>query len=77
MVLPKKNLKIYWAWWYTPLISTLGRQRRQISVSSGQPGLEMESRRARACYTEETLSGKDKNNQPNKQNKKILNKNTI
>jgi hypothetical protein len=35
-----KNKKIYFLkrgarqWWHTPLISALGRQRRQISVSS-------------------------------------------
>jgi hypothetical protein len=34
--------KFSWAWWYTPLIQPLGRQRQANFRVQGQPGLQSE-----------------------------------
>jgi hypothetical protein len=40
-----------WAWWHTPLIPALGRQRQEDFWVQGQPGLQSELQESQG-YTE-------------------------
>jgi hypothetical protein len=60
------------AWWCTPLIPALGRQRQRQADFwvRGQPGLQSEFQDSQGYR--ETLSGKNKTNKTNKQTKTHL-----
>jgi hypothetical protein len=72
----KKALKICtgsWAWWLTPLIPALGRQRQADFWVRGQPGLQSEFQDSQG-YTEKPCLEKTKqktNKQTNKKSKAL------
>jgi hypothetical protein len=57
------------AWWRTPLIPALGRQRQADFWVRGQPGLQSEFQDSQD-YTEKPCLEKPKTKQTNKQKKK-------
>jgi hypothetical protein len=65
-----KILALSQAWWHTPLIPALGRQRQADFWVWGQPGLQSEFQDSQS-YTEEPCLQKPKTKQnKTKQNKK-------
>jgi hypothetical protein len=51
------------AWWHTPLIPALGRQRQVDFWVRGQPGLQSELQDSQGCYTEKPCLEKQTNKQ--------------
>jgi hypothetical protein len=66
---PQNTLRS-WAWWCTPLIPALGRQRQEDFWVRGQPGLQSEFQDSQG-YTENLCLGKTKN-KPTKQKPKYF-----
>jgi hypothetical protein len=64
-----KQDKLSWAWWNTPLIPALVRQRQADFSVPGHPGLQSEFQDSQG-NTEKTCLKKQKNKQTNKQTKK-------
>jgi hypothetical protein len=62
-----KNLGLSWAWWRTPLISALGKQRQADFWVWGQPGLQSEFQDSQD-YTEKPCLEKTKKQNKTKQN---------
>jgi hypothetical protein len=61
----KKKKKPSWAWWHTPLIPALGRQRQADSWVRGQPGLQSEFQDSQG-YREKPCFKKKKKKKENK-----------
>jgi hypothetical protein len=57
--LGKKSVRDSWAWWHTPLIPALGRQRQVDFWVQGQPGLQSEFQDSQG-YTEKPKKKKKK-----------------
>jgi hypothetical protein len=57
-----KSPQGHWAWWCTPLVPALGRQRQVDFWVRGQPGLQSEFQDSRGLHRE-TLSRKTKTKQ--------------
>jgi hypothetical protein len=58
-----------WAWWCTPLIPALGRERQEDFWVQGQPGLQSEFQDSQG-YTEKPCLKKSKQNKQTNKNPK-------
>jgi hypothetical protein len=64
-----QNTQFHWAWWHTPLIPALGRQRQVDFWVQGQPSLQSEFQDSQG-YTEKPCLEKPKNQKTNKKTPK-------
>jgi hypothetical protein len=65
-----------WAWWRTPLIPALERQRQADFWVRGQPGLQSEFQDSQGYTEKPCLEKQQQQTKTNKQTKKIENRNT-
>jgi hypothetical protein len=63
-MLCKKQEDMSWAWWHTPLIPALGRQRQVDFWVQGQPGLQSEFQDSQDYTEKPWLANQKKKKKP-------------